>query len=74
MLQEIKAPAQASATTPVATPVATPAQIEQVALKVQKDKEDACALEVNQVLAKHGCSLSIGHQIKVGLITATRSN
>jgi hypothetical protein len=73
------APAQAGADAQAQTPAAAPelnpeqqayqqAQEAQLALmKVRKDKEDACAADVQQVLAKHGCELIVGHNVKVSL-------
>jgi thiamine monophosphate synthase len=43
---------------------------QQAVLKVRKDKEDACAREIQQVCAKHGCELIVGHQVKVSLVGA----
>jgi len=65
-------PAQAPVQTPAApAPVAmTPGDVlkaQQALIQMRKGKEDACVNEINQVLAKHGCTLTVGHTVKISL-------
>ena len=55
------AAAPAAAPTPEDQAMAKQQEAQQALLKVRKDKEDACAREIQQVCAKHGCELIVGH-------------